>query len=298
VARRLGRFGGAELEPHYRAQLEAERARWWNESNFETWRRLYVSEYPRGFFIIDTLRTYVPEFSVEGARVLDIGCGDAGALIAFAEEGARVSGIEPSSASFERARTRAEEHGVDVDLRAGAAEKLPFEDASFDLVILDNVLEHVSDQRQTLAEIHRVLRADGLLYMVTPKPLALRSIWNDPHYDLAGLVLLPRALQKWYFEVVRGGGAGGYDVGHIPTRWKLRRLLRGAAFRLLVSPRELWMHYLRDRIADPEEIRAGPMRSLARRVNRLAWAFSNPVARWLLDIAVGSNFMIARRVSR
>ncbi|HEX2078582.1 MAG TPA: class I SAM-dependent methyltransferase [Longimicrobium sp.] len=244
---------------------------------------------------METLARYVPSFSPAGARVLDIGCGDAGVLIAFAERGSACAGIELDEKSLERGRLRAEEHGVTVDLRKGVAEALPWEDGAFDLVILDNVLEHVQDRPGTLREIHRVLKPNGLLYMVTPKPFALYSLWNDPHYDLAGLVLMPRPMQIWYFERVRGGGKGTYDVGVIPTRPALRRMLKRAGFTVEVSPRELWVNYLRNRIARPEEVRPGVKRRLAAYFGSRRWPFENPAMRWMWDVAIGSNFFIARR---
>lgn len=283
------------VEPRYLSLLEAERAGWWSSDNFDTWKNLYVSEYLRGFYLLELLRRYAPDFTVAGAKVLDIGCGDAGVIIALAEAGASVSGLELDPASLVRGRLRAEEHGVDVDLREGVAEALPFPAGTMDLVILDNVLEHVTDRERTLAEIHRVLRPGGLLYMVTPKPLSLYSLWNDPHYDLAGLVLLPRRLQIWYFERVRGGGEGTYDVGVIPTRWRLRRLLRSAGFEWSVSPRELWVSYLRDRISRPEEVRAGPKRFLSAVLAKRDWPFRNRVMRALWDVSVGSNVFLASR---
>jgi ubiquinone/menaquinone biosynthesis C-methylase UbiE len=296
--RRVSRTDTGDIEPRYLALLEAERAGWWDTANFDTWKNLYVSEYARGHNVVATIRKYVPDLDIEAADVLDVGCGDAGVPIAFAEAGARAAGIEPHPPSVQRGRVRVEEHGVDVDLRQGVAEDLPYPDGSFDLVILDNVLEHVGDQDRTLAEIRRVLRPDGMLYMVTPKPLALYSLWNDPHYDLAGLVLLPRRVQIWYFEKVRGGGAGTYDVGRIPTRWRLRRLIRRAGFEPVVEPRELWVHYLRERIADPSEVRPGLKRRLAVWLRGREWPFTNPVLRWLWDVAIGSNFFIVRKARR
>ncbi|HEY7770189.1 class I SAM-dependent methyltransferase [Longimicrobium sp.] len=292
---RVSRTDTSAVEPRYLAALEAERAGWWNSENFDTWKNLYVSEYARGFYVVDTLQKYVPGFATAGARVLDIGCGDAGVLIAFAERGARCAGIELDEKSLERGRLRAEEHGVEVDLRSGVAEALPWEDASFDLVILDNVLEHVTDREKTLLEIRRVLKPGGLLYMVTPKPFSAYSLWNDPHYDLAGLVLMPRRMQIWYFEKLRGGGEGTYDVGVIPTRPTLKRMLRAAGFSIAVPPRELWVHYLRNRIARPEEVRPGLKRKLAGYFGSRRWPFQNPAMRLMWDVAIGSNFFIARR---
>lgn len=286
----------AAVEPAYLALLEAERANWWSSDNFDTWKNLYVSEYARGFFVHGLLRRHVPGFQLSGADVLDIGCGDAGVLIALAESGANASGVELSEDSLRRARVRSREHGVHVSLAKAVAEDLPFPDGSFDLVLLDNVLEHVSDRERTLREIRRVLRPGGLLYMVTPKPFAAYSLWNDPHYDLAGLVLLPRRLQVWYFERVRGGGEGTYDVGVIPTRWRLRRLLAAGGFVPIVSPRELWVEYLRSRIANPDEVRPGAKRRVASFLSRWRWPFENPFLRWFWDVSIGSNIFIARRL--
>lgn len=294
---RVSRTDTTHLEPRYLALLESEREHWWESSNFDTWKNLYVSEYARGFYVLGTLRRYVPDFTADGAHVLDIGCGDAGVLIAFAESAAESTGLEVDERSLARGAVRAAEHGVTVRLLKGVAEALPLPDESVDLVILDNVLEHVHNREQTLVEIRRVLRPNGLLYMVTPKPLSLYSLWNDPHYDLAGLVLLPRRLQIWYFERLRGGGEGTYDVGIIPTRWRLRRLLRAAGFESLVSPRELWVNYVRDRIADPSEVRPGIKRKLAARLRSSEWVFTNPLLRWAWDVGIGSNFFIARKRS-
>lgn len=284
----------AAAEERYLAKLESARTDWWSSGNFDTWKRLYAGEYPRGFLIIDTLRKYAPEFHVEGASVLDVGCGDAGALIAFAEQGAKCAGIECFDTSLERGRLRAADHGVEVDLRKGVAESIPYPDATFDLVMLDNVLEHVTDRPLTLREVKRVLKPGGLLYMVTPKPFSLYSLWNDPHYDLAGLVLMPRSMQIWYFEKIRGGGKGTYDVGVIPTRRKIRQLLDEAGFKITVSPRELWINYLRDRVSRPEEVRAGIKRKMSEYITRRSWPFENRFMRWFWDVSVGSNFIIAK----
>ena len=286
----------AREESRYLALLEADRERWWQSENFDKWKSHYISEYPRGRFILDTLRRYLPGWSPRGVRVLDVGCGDAGVLIAFAEAGARASGIEPYERSVERGRVRADEHGVEVDIRVGVAESLPFPDASFDLVTLDNVLEHVQDRERTLAEIRRVLRPDGVLYLVTPKPFALYSIWSDPHYSMAGLVLLPRPLQVWYFERVRGGGQGSYGVGVIPTRRGVLGMLRRHGFRSLVSPRELWINYLREKVSDPGQMSTGLKRRAAAWVSRQQWLTRNPLARAFWDVSIGSNFFIARRL--
>lgn len=281
--------------PRYEELLEAARATWWDSRNFDKWKSHYLSEYARGRLIIVTLRREVPTFDVAGVRMLDVGCGDAGVPIAFAEAGAEAYGIEPFEPSVVRGRVRAKEHGVAPDLRVGIGESLPHPDAMFDLVTLDNVLEHVQDRERTLDEIHRVLRPGGILYLVTPKPFALHSLVSDPHYAMAGLVLMPRPMQKWYFERIRGGGEGNYGVGWIPTRrWVLARL-RERGFELLASPRDLWIAYLRDRIGRPEEMSTAAKKAIATRVARHDWITRHPVTAALWDVALGSNFFLVRK---
>ena len=277
--------------------LEAARSTWWASENFDKWKSHYLSEYDRGRSLVELLRTHAPGLSLPGSQVLDVGCGDAGVLIALAEAGANAHGVEPFDPSVQRGRVRADEHGVRVDLRQGVGESLPFPDGAFDLVTLDNVLEHVQDRERTLDEITRVLRPGGILYLVTPKPFALHSLVSDPHYAMAGLVLMPRPLQKWYFERVRGGGEGNYGVGWIPTRrWVLGRL-RDRGYELLASPRELWIRYLRERIARPTALSSRGRQRLAGWMAQHPWMTDSAPAAAFWDVALGSNIFLARKRS-
>lgn len=62
---------------------------------------------------------------------------------------------------------------------------MPFEDASFDCVIANHVLEHVSDIKRALGEIRRVLRQGGLAVLQTPYSAKLHHTWEDPGIDTA-----------------------------------------------------------------------------------------------------------------
>lgn len=67
-----------------------------------------------------------------------------------------------------------------VDMQA-----MPFEDAGFDLVLANHVLEHVSDLGKALAEVHRVLRPGGHLIAQTPYSPKLSCTWADSGIDTA-----------------------------------------------------------------------------------------------------------------
>jgi SAM-dependent methyltransferase len=78
--------------------------------------------------------------------------------------GAILGRVEPWSEAIEVARQLAEREGCEIDIRAGTAEAIPFEDASFDVVIATSVIEHVEKLQASLAEVHRVLCPGGVFW--------------------------------------------------------------------------------------------------------------------------------------
>ncbi|MFC0533944.1 class I SAM-dependent methyltransferase [Phytohabitans kaempferiae] len=92
---------------------------------------------------------------VPGARLLDVGCG-AGDLLAYAAaRGLAVAGIDPAPGMVEYARARL----PGADIRLGSAERLPWPDATFDLVVSVNALQFAEDTLEALAEFVRVTTA-------------------------------------------------------------------------------------------------------------------------------------------
>jgi SAM-dependent methyltransferase len=88
------------------------------------------------------------------ARVLDVGAGTGIFAEAFAGQGLEVVGIDPNSELLSIARG----HAPHASFLEGIAEKLPFEDKSFDLVFLGHVLHETDDRHAALAEARRVAR--------------------------------------------------------------------------------------------------------------------------------------------
>lgn len=102
-----------------------------------------------------------------GAAVLDIGCRDGG-LRRYLPRDVRYQGIEIAP----------EFAGPNIliqDISSG----LPFPDAAFDFAFMIEVMEHVPNPYQTFSEIHRVLKADGVLVLSVPNPFHIKEIvWN------------------------------------------------------------------------------------------------------------------------
>jgi ubiquinone/menaquinone biosynthesis C-methylase UbiE len=94
-------------------------------------------------------------------RVLEVGVGTGLSFPHYPPAVDELVGVDPSEAMLRRARKRAAELGRDVTLIEAPAEELPFEDASFDVVVTLAVLCSVGDPSRALGEIRRVLRPDG-----------------------------------------------------------------------------------------------------------------------------------------
>lgn len=91
---------------------------------------------------------------IRAERALDVGTGTGLFAEAFAARGLEVTGIDPNPGLLEAARRLVT--GVRFD--SGAAEKLPFPDGTFDLVMLSHVLHETDDPGAALAEARRAAR--------------------------------------------------------------------------------------------------------------------------------------------
>lgn len=145
--------------------------------------------------ILDFVRRAADELE-PGARVLDAGAGNA-----------------PYRELFAHCRYMTSDWEHSVHDEAGSADMvapldgLPTADASFDAVILTEVLEHVPEPGPTLAEIHRVLAPGGELWLTTPLVWPLHEepydFWRYTHH---GLVRLLEGASFQGVEVERFGG--------------------------------------------------------------------------------------------
>lgn len=109
-----------------------------------------------------------------GKRLLEVGCGMGTDLLQFARGGARVTGVDLTPRSIEISRHHLTLYEQRGDFAVTDAEKLPFEDESFDVVYSNGVLHHTPDTAGAVREIHRVLRPGGLARVM----LYHRNSWN------------------------------------------------------------------------------------------------------------------------
>src|SRR6185503_10598123 len=105
--------------------------------------------------------------------ILDVGCGTGANLKMLASYG-KVEGVDISPQAVEFCRQRGLE-----SVRLGAAEQLPYENNSFELVTALDVLEHLDDDVAGLREMRRVLRRDGRVLLFVPAFMFLWGVQDD-----------------------------------------------------------------------------------------------------------------------
>ena len=108
------------------------------------------------------VREYV---DLDGARVLDIGCGIGTYVRRFRQYSDEVYGVEVEA-------ERVAEASLELpNIQLAYGEALPFEDDFFDMVFSNEVIEHVDDDRQTIAEAVRVTKPGGSIVTFAPNRL-------------------------------------------------------------------------------------------------------------------------------
>lgn len=163
-------------------------AQWWDESS--PFKDLLLLNAPRFSFFDEFINNW------RGKSVLDLGCGGGFASEEMARRGASVVGVDPAGELLGVAKSHAELSGLSIDYRQGSGEQIPAADGSFDVVVCVDVLEHVSDLLKVLAEVHRVLKPNGLFLYDTINRTALSFLWMIVALEwISGRI--PRGTHDW-----------------------------------------------------------------------------------------------------
>lgn len=146
-------------DPQELAKFEALASRWWNP------------EGPmKALHEINPLRLdYIDKRTpLNGARVLDVGCGAGLLSEGMARRGAQVLGIDLARASLDVAAAHAREHEIEVKYRCQGAEQLAAEQpGAFEIVTCLEMLEHVPDPAQVVSACARAVQPGGTVFFST-----------------------------------------------------------------------------------------------------------------------------------
>jgi SAM-dependent methyltransferase len=169
----------------YPILYEVEQAHWWHVGR----RRIIAS----------LVEEICKDLKDRRPRILDVGCGTGANLLMLSKFG-DAEGVDISEDALAFCRERGLEK-----VKHGAAEELPYEDGTFDLVTALDVVEHLDDDVASLREMRRVLRPDGRVLLFVPTFMFLWGLQDDVsnHRRRYRLPELHRVLERAGFEVER-----------------------------------------------------------------------------------------------
>lgn len=112
---------------------------------------------------------YLQKYGMEKPRkVLEIGCGEGGNLLPFAQAGCRVYGMDLCRTRIMQAKEFFQKRGLNPVLWVGDAVTFDWGEERFDLILLHDVIEHVLDKEGLLRKIHELLEPDGIVFVGFP----------------------------------------------------------------------------------------------------------------------------------
>ncbi len=173
------------MEHTYPILFRVEQSHWWHIG-----RRQIIAS-----FVADICRRVTDR----RPRILDVGCGTGANLLMLSKFG-DAEGVDVS----EDALAFCHERGLE-QVKLGAAEALPYEDGTFDLVTALDVVEHLDDDLAGLREMRRVLRPGGRVLLFVPTFMFLWGLQDDVshHRRRYRMPELRRVLEQAGFEVER-----------------------------------------------------------------------------------------------
>lgn len=94
--------------------------------------------------------------------------------------------------------------------------QLPFSNHSFDLIIIQDVIEHLVDVKDFYSEVKRVLKFEGTIYLSTPNKYSLFNLLSDPHFGLPIVSILNReSIKKYFLKYFRKDDYNRNDIAQL-----------------------------------------------------------------------------------
>ena len=127
-------------------------------------------------FLIQAVSDLLSDIPDDGKTLLDLSCKEGDILQSLHARRFSLRGT-----NFEESGPQ--QDGVPIDYGVDLRKRLPYDDSSFDVVLLVEVIEHLSDHQAALGELSRILKPGGVLILTTPNIMRLNS---RVHFLLSG----------------------------------------------------------------------------------------------------------------
>lgn len=179
-------------------------------------------------------------------KILEVGCGEGIVSVFAAKRGISITAVDISRANLLAAKELANKEGVEnkISFIEGDAENLPFDDNSFDVVIADNVLEHLPSFEKGLREVKRVTKKRAIIALPTAmfNLSVFALLGGDVYWKITRKT--PYAVFVGFFRYLLGIvlGEDGVNEGYIGKKelphvwrypWAIKRELKKAGFKII-----------------------------------------------------------------
>lgn len=158
--------------------------------NYKRWQKAREISDHRAEFVLYLLSKVL---KVEGLRILDIGAGEGSTSKLLSQKNYVVS-LEPKTERIKKIQPGNSLYPLMADCK-----NFPLKDSSFDLIILQDVIEHLELTKSLVDSLNKLLSESGMIYISTPNKSSIFNIMSDPHWGIPFLCLFNREQIKKYF---------------------------------------------------------------------------------------------------
>lgn len=188
-----------------------------NHPNYLRWKRARNLYLEKGEVVEKILTQYT---NLINLRVLDIGCGNGGTSLILSKENFVVS-LEIDLLKL-KVQNMKGQRLVNAD-----ALQMPFKNSSFDIIVLQDVIEHVLKPRELINSCAKLLKENGILYLSTPNRLSLLNLISDPHWGLPLLSLFNRnIIRKYFLKYFRKKDINRKDIAQLFSLNQIENILQ------------------------------------------------------------------------
>jgi len=198
-------------------EVEQEIQREYNPAhpNFKRWQLARDLSYDRAKFIEELLSS---EIKMSGLKILDLGSGEGSTSLMLSENNF-VFSVEPK---LERIKKIPKKKNIYPILADGL--NIPVKSDAFDLIILQDVIEHISITDSFITNLKAMLKSDGKIYLSSPNKFSVFNLISDPHWGLPFLSLFKRQhIKKYFLRIFR---KSDYNRDDIAELFSLKQIIK------------------------------------------------------------------------
>jgi 2-polyprenyl-3-methyl-5-hydroxy-6-metoxy-1,4-benzoquinol methylase len=184
--------------------------------NFNRWKRSREISIERGKFVKKILSQFKNPVNL---KILDVGSGFGGTVQNFVSSGNKIFSVEIDEFKLKQ------QPDVEGVFKILADVYTLSTNEKFDIIILQDLIEHLKNPEEFLSYILNFLKDDGIIYLSTPNRLSIINFFSDPHWGFPFISIMKRkTLKKFFIPIFRKSEIHRNDIAELLSLKKLRKV--------------------------------------------------------------------------